>query len=173
MTKTKKIRKIGKPKRIRDKQKSREYMQKYRDNNREKVREDDRLAYKKNPKKGRAKAIRYRKENPFATREARLKRDYNLTIEAWENLFKSQGSVCAVCSSDVPKAVNWHTDHDHVRNVVRGILCYKCNYGIGLLGDTLESVFKALEYLRKHEEKESLTPEGEERTLVNRHPDHK
>lgn len=39
-------------------------------------------------------------------------------------------------------------DHDHLTGVFRGWLCNKCNLGIGLLGDTAESVEKAVTYLR-------------------------
>lgn len=38
-------------------------------------------------------------------------------------------------------------DHDHVTEQVRGLVCKKCNTGIGLLGDTIEGVERALAYL--------------------------
>jgi hypothetical protein len=34
---------------------------------------------------------------------------------------------------------------------VRGLLCSECNAGLGLLGDSIEGVQKALEYLRRYE----------------------
>jgi len=43
-------------------------------------------------------------------------------------------------------------DHCHESEVFRGWLCDRCNRGIGVLGDTLESLEKALKYLRKHDE---------------------
>ena len=38
-------------------------------------------------------------------------------------------------------------DHDHETGEFRGWLCYKCNTGIGKLGDNLEGVLKAVQYL--------------------------
>jgi hypothetical protein len=41
-------------------------------------------------------------------------------------------------------------DHDHVTGQLRGWLCNNCNVGIGMLGDTLDSVQMALDYMRLH-----------------------
>lgn len=40
-------------------------------------------------------------------------------------------------------------DHDHLKehDNFRGLLCYRCNIGLGHLGDTVEGVRKALDYL--------------------------
>ena len=40
-------------------------------------------------------------------------------------------------------------DHCHATGQVRGRICSVCNSGLGLLGDTLESVGKALSYLER------------------------
>jgi hypothetical protein len=42
-------------------------------------------------------------------------------------------------------------DHDHLTWKFRGWLCSKCNVGLGLLGDTKESVMKMLDYLLRSE----------------------
>ncbi len=42
---------------------------------------------------------------------------------------------------------NLHVDHDHNTGTVRGLLCSDCNLGLGKLGDTLEGLQKALDYL--------------------------
>jgi len=39
-------------------------------------------------------------------------------------------------------------DHCHSTGVVRGVLCWDCNVGIGKLGDTKEGVQRALDYLK-------------------------
>ena len=38
-------------------------------------------------------------------------------------------------------------DHCHKTNLIRGVLCVKCNTGIGQLRDSVEVVAKALKYL--------------------------
>lgn len=41
-------------------------------------------------------------------------------------------------------------DHDHVTGAFRGWLCQGCNIGIGALGDTLDNVHLALDYMAFH-----------------------
>jgi hypothetical protein len=39
-------------------------------------------------------------------------------------------------------------DHDHTTLKVRGILCNKCNFGIGQLNDNIERLENAITYLK-------------------------
>ena len=41
-------------------------------------------------------------------------------------------------------------DHNPTTNKFRGWLCKECNMAIGLLGDTYDSVMKAIHYLEKN-----------------------
>lgn len=43
-----------------------------------------------------------------------------------------------------------HLDHDHTTGAFRGWLCNRCNLGLGHLGDTIASVEKILDYLRRN-----------------------
>lgn len=54
---------------------------------------------------------------------------------------------CDCCGKEEEKL---NLDHDHSTGKFRGWLCAGCNLGIGKLGDDLESVKKALEYLERH-----------------------
>lgn len=40
-------------------------------------------------------------------------------------------------------------DHDHLTGNIRGILCMKCNFGIGYFQDNTELMFNAINYLNK------------------------
>lgn len=42
-----------------------------------------------------------------------------------------------------------HLDHCYETGIFRGWLCFKCNSGIGNLGDSIEGLEKALVYLRQ------------------------
>jgi hypothetical protein len=42
-------------------------------------------------------------------------------------------------------------DHDHISGKFRGWLCRSCNIGIGKLGDNIEGVQNAINYLKKNE----------------------
>lgn len=76
-----------------------------------------------------------------------------LTLEEaanrYNNLFNEQKGCCAICAthqSDLPRALA--VDHDHKSGVVRGLLCYSCNSGIGFLKDSISILDAAKEYLR-------------------------
>lgn len=83
-------------------------------------------------------------------RNAKLKSNYGLTIEQWGALFAVQGRRCACCGADKPGSkYGWSTDHDHETSVVRGILCWRCNRVLGMLGDNAAGVASsAVQYNR-------------------------
>ena len=63
--------------------------------------------------------------------------------------------VCDCCGkleSETKTPLN--LDHDHNTGEFRGWICEQCNRGIGNLGDDIEGVLMALEYLKRHYEKD-------------------
>ena len=98
---------------------------------------------------GRPNKHGYPDRSPESIRSRNLKKLYGLTLNEWNDLFLKQGSVCAICGTDQPRGKNWHTDHDHTTNEIRGILCGWCNTGIGKLQESREIMTKALEYLSR------------------------
>lgn len=71
---------------------------------------------------------------------------YDITIQDYDLLFEYQNRVCCICRK-MPKHGRLHIDHCHATGDVRGLLCMKCNHGIGKLGDTADGVQRALNYL--------------------------
>jgi hypothetical protein len=66
-----------------------------------------------------------------------------------QSLLDAQAGKCAIC--EVVLGEWWCVDHKHnAARTVRGVLCCKCNRGIGYLQDSTSVLFKAIEYLRKH-----------------------
>jgi hypothetical protein len=55
------------------------------------------------------------------------------------------GTPCELCAS-TDRIV---FDHDHVTNTFRGWLCDPCNRSMGVLGDSVEGLLRALNYLNK------------------------
>lgn len=55
--------------------------------------------------------------------------------------------ICECCKK-IPN--KWALDHNHRDNSFRGWLCDRCNTGIGNLGDTLQGVINAVNYLIKN-----------------------
>lgn len=81
-------------------------------------------------------------DKKYRTKELRIKRHFNLSMEEYNLL----GNVCAICGR-MGKTREISVDHDHKTGLVRGRLCMRCNKGIGMFGDDLELVTKALKYL--------------------------
>lgn len=98
----------------------------------------------------------WRTKNPERAkynRKRSLLTKYNMTPEEFTYMVMEQGGVCAICGL-VPSAL--YVDHDHTTGAVRGLLCQKCNSGIGFLGDSLEGLEKAINYLKKPSSKENM-----------------
>lgn len=75
-----------------------------------------------------------------------LRKNYGLTLEVYEAMVISQDGRCAICTKR-PKG-KLHVDHDHRTQKVRGLLCGKCNRGIGMMDDDPEILRAAIGYLR-------------------------
>lgn len=72
------------------------------------------------------------------------------TTELFDQRLEEQGGRCAICGTTDPGATNWHADHCHETKQPRGVLCKKCNTGIGMLNDNIEIVEAALRYLQHY-----------------------
>jgi len=103
----------------------------------------------------------YRKNNPEQRKEtvgnynkkyglnSRLKAR-NLTHEDYLQLFIDQDSRCAICLQPFESSKTTHLDHDHKTNKVRGLLCSKCNHGLGNFKDNPDFLDRARLYLLTH-----------------------
>jgi hypothetical protein len=80
-------------------------------------------------------------------REGHLRRKYGLRLSHFEMLLIAQLGMCAICRK--PAGRDLHVDHDHSTNQVRGLLCGKCNKGIGLFDDQPELLRAAQSYLQR------------------------
>ena len=71
---------------------------------------------------------------------------YKTQAEAIFAFLKQQAGACAICET---KKRRLYVDHCHDTGLVRGLLCPACNTGIGLLGDNVETLLKAVSYLQE------------------------
>lgn len=85
--------------------------------------------------------------DPDRARDYRYQSVYGITLEQYDAILETQGGVCYICGAP-PGKMRLHVDHDHVKMVVRGLLCWSCNgHLIGRRRDP--TVFeRAAEYLR-------------------------
>jgi len=120
--------------------------------------------YKENPDKANEKSSNWYYANKRTFRNAFLKRTHNITLFEWEKLFDGQDRKCAICRTNKPGKPpfnSWATDHDRkccskeksCGKCIRGILCARCNKGIGLLQDNEIFLGNAILYLRKNKER--------------------
>ena len=85
---------------------------------------------------------------PEYNRHKQLMTNYGLTHSEYEDMLEGQGGVCACCGKTPDENKRkLAIDHCHQTNEIRGILCNACNSGIGLLGDNIDALRKAVAYL--------------------------
>ena len=99
-------------------------------------------------KEAHAYYIRWKESNPGVLRRQLLAR-HGTTERGYLEMLSTQGGRCAICRKKRPgrgKKV-FDVDHDHLTGKIRGLLCSRCNTGIGLLLDDPLVCLSAFEYL--------------------------
>jgi Recombination endonuclease VII len=89
--------------------------------------------------------------------EKKLRHRYRLTPDQYDAMLLSQGGTCQICKQP-PTSKRLSVDHDHAccsgeiscGKCVRGLLCDKCNWWLGLMEDDLEMLVSAESYLRRY-----------------------
>lgn len=78
-----------------------------------------------------------------------LRYRYGITAEDYAAMVTHQGDRCAICGTDSPgtRTKVWSVDHCHTTNEVRGLLCHRCNMGLGYFKDDPERLAAAVRYL--------------------------
>lgn len=76
--------------------------------------------------------------------EYKLRYLYGLSIEEYNNMLNKQNNKCLICGSKNRLVV----DHNHKTGEVRGLLCGKCNKGLGLLKENPLILVKTIKYIR-------------------------
>lgn len=77
----------------------------------------------------------------------------NANREEYETLLQEQNSTCAICgitAEEIGKRLI--VDHNHETLKVRGLLCWRCNSGLGFFKDNQAHLAMAIEYLVKHDD---------------------
>ena len=88
-------------------------------------------------------------------RHSYVKSHYGLTKEDYNRLLAQQDGCCAICGeseSEINKKITHYkalsVDHDHKTKQVRGLLCSRCNIGLGNFKDNIKIMARAIQYLR-------------------------
>lgn len=140
----------------------------------DKTRWDGKFAWCKrcsNEHTGKIKAALQKNRDPHYLAVRRRSRDRENYGDAtiFHTLIDSQGGKCIICKRDYdPRAVpRFAIDHCHKTHVIRGVLCGRCNNGLGCANDDIEILEGMIAYLRnnvcipiksgKHASKQSST----------------
>lgn len=138
-----------------------EYNKRWRAENREKHLEQKRR-YNKRPDVKEKRRIREHerkrhlsKTDPMFNRNKGLRKKYGIKHTDYERMLEEQGGVCAICGTDDPGGHGgrrgtkfFHIDHCHTTGAVRGLLCQRCNNGLGCFSDDVVLMHGAIGYLQ-------------------------
>lgn len=85
--------------------------------------------------------IAYREKHRFKY----IKNQYGINKEEYLTLVKNYPK-CLICNKLIN---NPQIDHCHKTGVVRGILCFRCNLGLGNFDDNINKLKRAISYLER------------------------
>ena len=93
-----------------------------------------------------------RAANPEYYLDQDLRKKYGVTYEWYQQTLSRQNNVCAICKQPETavirgKVIAMPVDHDHKTGKARGLLCTKCNQGLGLFRDNKDILQVAIQYL--------------------------
>ena len=134
------------------------YQKEYRQIHKERLRIEQRARRRTFRERTNAANRAYRRKNPDKQRAWAIQYKYGLTREQLAAL----GEHCQICGvlttvGKTPKGVRTQrcVDHDHSTDAVRGLLCSRCNFAVGLLDESPDRFRAAAAYLERVEKKES------------------
>lgn len=110
--------------------------------------------YKNHPDK-RAKIIAYSKERYQRNKDKYNKQErnrrifnlYGITESEYTSLIAKQNGECAICGEAIGITRKAFIDHNHSTGKARGLLCSKCNFGLGHFNDDVSLLQQAINYL--------------------------
>ena len=93
---------------------------------------------------------KWNKDNPEKSlnvrRAVKRKIDFGMSKDQYGQMLIDQDNLCAICK----KESGWEAAVDHCHNTgeIRGLLCRNCNLGLGGFKDNIETIRKAIKYVK-------------------------
>lgn len=82
-------------------------------------------------------------------RDRHLRRTFGITSEDFNQMLDKQSGSCAICLiTECKSGVAFAVDHCHTTGAIRGLLCRDCNTSLGKFNDNIETLERAILYLR-------------------------
>lgn len=113
--------------------------------------------YHANPERKKAKVKLYRQANQEKIKAQKIFCKYGITLEQHNEMLIAQNYVCAICNNKETARhqsgtiITLSVDHCHSTNKVRGILCSRCNTGIGKFNEDIGLFENVIKYLKKYD----------------------
>ena len=126
----------------RKKMRDKERLAKWRKNNPEK--------YKQQWQRRKDKQAEYYQNNKDEWHSRLIGRTYGISLEEYNDILSEQKNVCAICKNECVSGKKLAVDHNHDNGKVRGLLCCRCNRGLGNFSDNLDLLRSAVLYLEKY-----------------------
>lgn len=102
-----------------------------------------------------ARGTVWRRANPHYQARAVRRLRYGVTDAEFTRLRALYAGCCHLCRGPLSPGRGTTVDHDHETGHVRGLLCPRCNSGLGYFGDNEAGLLRALAYLQKERGDES------------------
>ncbi len=71
-----------------------------------------------------------REEERARGRACAYRREYGITLQQYDDILAAQNGCCGMCGQ-LPGRRRLDVDHDEKTGEIRGLLCNRCNYGLG------------------------------------------
>ncbi len=95
--------------------------------------------------RGSCKSCEWEKE-----RDRHFRRKFGITAGDYDMMCEEQKGCCAICGKHESEFTRRHAvDHCHTTGRVRGLLCTKCNNGLGCYDDDIARLKNAIKYLEE------------------------
>jgi DNA repair exonuclease SbcCD ATPase subunit len=122
------------------------YRKKNYQKHKEKINGDNRKYYREHKEESKKYQQEYNRKNKTKVQGWRLTHLYNISLEEVDALLIKQQHRCPICKRSLKETLRC-VDHDHKTGKTRGILCSKCNLGIGHFEDDPDLLESAVKYL--------------------------
>jgi hypothetical protein len=123
----------------------REYLRKWKAENRERCFGYQRKYRERNPEKVREAGRKYAAAHRERVSALGRKVKYGLSEQDYSTMMAAQGGHCAICGNGNGSLC---VDHDHASGTIRGLLCVTCNAGLGSFRDKPALLQNAIGYLK-------------------------